>query len=542
MSLSHQASYAEAPRPRVWVVDDSPVECEAIRQTLAVSCDVGTFPDGPALVEALGQGAAPEVLVLDWYLPVMSGLEVCRFVRAHPATALVPVLLLTANTRVEDVEEALAAGADDYVFKPFRAAELTARVRALAARERKRRQQFEDERARRVLAEGTLTEVQAAEERAWRSELRFRLAARATRDAVWEWDPRTGAVDWTSGLHELFDHTPGRTRDDRNWWEAQLHPDDRERVVAGLDQVLASTQHEWQDTYRFRRGDGTWAFVVDRCHIVRDAEDRPVQVVGAMQDVTAQQEAEAERLRLLAEVHAQADFERQLIGIVSHDLRNPLGAITLAVSMLLQKAEDERQLRHAQRIQRAAERATRMIRDLLDFTRARQGRGLPVYPQRMDLHEVVHAALDELQAAWPERRIEARYEGSGAGEWDPDRVAQVLGNLVGNAMQYSPPDTRVRVEARGEEHGVVLTVHNDGLPIPLELKPRIFEPLERGMERPEDRGGRSIGLGLYIVRSIVVAHGGTVEVQSTTEAGTTFTVRLPRRPPTSGSPPTTPGA
>jgi len=535
-------SFAEAPRPRVWVIDDSPVECEAVRQALVTGCHVDTFPDGASLLEALGRGPPPEVLVLDWYLPGMSGLEVCRFVRAAPATALVPVLLLTANTRAEDVEEALAAGADDYVFKPFRPLELSARVRALAARERKRRQQLEDERARRVLAEGTLTEMQAAEERAWRSELRFRLAARATRDAVWEWDPRTGAVDWTSGLHELFGHSPGQTRDNREWWKAQLHPEDRDRVVAGLVAALGSAQNEWQDTYRFRRGDGTWAFVVDRCHIVRDAEDRPVQVVGAMQDVTAQQQAEAERLRLLAEVHAQADFERQLIGIVSHDLRNPLGAITLAVSMLLQKAEDERQQRHGQRIRRAAERATRMIRDLLDFTRARQGRGLPVYPQRMDLHEVVHTTLDELQAAWPERRIQSHYEGNGAGEWDPDRVAQVLGNLVGNAMQYSPPDTVVRVESRGEEHGVVLTVHNDGLPIPLELKPRIFEPLERGLERPEDRGGRSIGLGLYIVRSIVVAHGGTVDVQSTTEAGTTFTVRLPRRPPTNGNAPATPGA
>lgn len=522
------------PPPRVWVLDDSSVETEAIRRVLSPACQVETFTDGAALLEKLGQehGLLPEVLVLDWYLPGMSGLEVCRFVRSGPATSLIPVLLLTVNTRADDVVEALAAGANDYVFKPFRPVELEARVLALARLERQRRQLLEDERARRMLAEGTLTEVQAAEERAWRSELRFRLAARATRDAVWEWDPRTDAVDWTSGLHELFGHVSGNIRDTRAWWAERLHPEDRERVVRGLRQAVSSESHEWQDTYRFQRGDGTWAHVVDRCHIVRDSDNQAVQVVGAMQDVTEWQQTEAERLRLLAEVHAQADFERQLIGIVSHDLRNPLGAITLAASLLAQRPDaDDRQQRNVQRILRAAERATRMIRDLLDFTRARQGRGLPIYPRPMDLHEVVHAALDELQVAWPERRIVSEYEGTGAGSWDPDRIVQVLGNLVGNAMQYSPPDTVVRVMARGEDSGIVLEVHNKGLPIPGDIQSRIFEPLERGVERPEDRGMRSIGLGLYIVRSIVLAHGGTVEAHSTQEQGTTFTVRLPRQPP-----------
>ncbi|WP_426748438.1 ATP-binding protein [Myxococcus faecalis] len=519
--------------PLVWVLDDSAGETEAILRALTPICQVVTFTDGAALLEALGQGRTPDVLVLDWYLPGMTGLEVCRFVRQGSTTALLPVLLLTVNTRAADVVEAMAAGANDYVFKPFRPLELQARVTALASHERKRRQQLEDERARRLLAEGTLTEMQAAEERAWRSELRFRLAARATRDAVWEWDPRTGAVDWTSGLHEQFGYASSLIRDTRAWWEERLHPEDRERVVRGLRLAVSSQSHEWQENYRFQRGDGTWAHVVDRCHIVRDTEGIAVQVVGAMQDVTEMQQTESERLRLLAEVHAQADFERQLIGIVSHDLRNPLGAITLAASLLAQTPDaDERQQRNVQRIQRAADRATRMIRDLLDFTRARQGRGLPVYPRLMDLHEVVHAALDELQVAWPDRRILSEYTGNGVGQWDPDRVAQVLGNLVGNAMQYSAPDTVVRVVAQGEDSGgVVLEVHNQGLPIPLELKSRIFEPLERGLERPEDRGMRSIGLGLYIVRSIVVAHGGTVDVRSTQDDGTTFTVRLPRQAP-----------
>ncbi|MCP3136598.1 PAS domain-containing protein [Pyxidicoccus xibeiensis] len=795
------------PLPSVWVLDDSPAETEAIRRALAPACQVVAFADGPALLEAIGQGPAPEVLVLDWFLPGMTGLEVCRFLRANPATEHLPVLLLTANTRPEDVVEGLTAGANEYVFKPFRAAELSARVQTLVRWERTRRVALEAERARRVQVEGTLSAVQAAEERAWRSELRFRLAARATRDAVWEWDPRTDAVDWTSGVSEVFGHAPAAVRDTFEWWERHLHPEDRARVVRSLLATVDGPEHEWQSTYRFMRGNGTWAHVVDRCHIVRDGQERAVQVVGAMQDVTERQEAEAERTRLLeaerrareeadrqrarlatlfeqvpavlavlsapdqrflvanaqmrqlygqrrlvgltmreakpelegqgffelldtvfttgeafsaremparidrkndgeltegyfdfmyqpmldaegrvdavivfavevtasvharrkeselaralhdseqrlrsalaaanvgtwqvdlatrtdvrdanlnrilgleprevslpmedwlshihpedrpavekaverairergtfeaeyrilrpdgtvrwirdqgqvlvdtrgeprhftgaladitepkrltAEMRARADFERQLIGIVSHDLRNPLSAITLAVSVLLNRDKLEPRLeRHVQRIQRSAERATRMIRDLLDFTRARQGAGIPVYPREVDLHEVVHAVADEVHAAWPDRRIQVEQQGIGAGTWDPDRLAQMLGNLLGNALQYSPPDTLVRVMSRGGEDGVVLEVHNQGTPIAAEQLPRIFEPLERGVEKPEDRGGRSIGLGLYIVRSIAQAHGGTVQVRSTFEEGTTFTVRLPRHAPAS---------
>ncbi|MFP2934228.1 PleD family two-component system response regulator, partial [Pyxidicoccus sp. 3LG] len=140
--------------PSVWVLDDSPAETEAIRRALAPTCDVVTFGDGPALLEAIGQRPVPEVLVLDWFLPGMTGLEVCRFLRANPATEHLPVLLLTSNTDPEDVVEGLTAGANEYVFKPFRSAELSARVQTLVHWERRRRLALEAERARRVQVGG----------------------------------------------------------------------------------------------------------------------------------------------------------------------------------------------------------------------------------------------------------------------------------------------------------------------------------------------------------------------------------------------------
>ena len=510
--------------PLVWVVDDSPTEVEAIRRSLAPACRVEVFSNGEVLLESLHQQGLPDVLVLDWHLPGLSGIEVCRYLRGNPATAMLPILLLTSNTRPEDVEEGLLAGANDYGFKPFRPAELLARVHALSRWELRRKRSLADERARRLLAEGSLAEVRAAEERARRSELRYQLAARATRDVIWEWNPITGEVLHSPSFETFFGYAQQDVGDRIKWWTGQIHPEDRDQVLPALREAIEGKAGEWRGEYRLRRADGTWAHVVNRCQIVRDEEGRAIQVVGALQDVS-------EHKRLEEEARQRTAFERQLIGIVSHDLRNPLNAISLAAGALL-KSEDleERHRRNAIRVLTAAERATRMIRDLLDFTQARQGGGIPLNRRAADLHELVHTVLDEVQATHPERTLLVEQSGDGTGAWDPDRLAQVITNLLGNAIQYSPPDAPVKVTTRGEVDAVVLEVHNAGPPIAPELLGRIFEPMERGSHTQPGRSGRSIGLGLFIVRHIVLAHGGRVSVRSLVEEGTTFTVLLPRRP------------
>ncbi|MGZ3457130.1 MAG: ATP-binding protein, partial [Archangium sp.] len=231
--------------------------------------------------------------------------------------------------------------------------------------------------------------------------------------------------------------------------------------------------------------------------------------------------------RLYQEAQEAIRMREDVVAIVSHDLRSPLNAITLSTTLLLKREDvDERTAKAASRIFSAADRATRMIRDLLDFTRARVS-GIPIQPRPLDFHELVRRVVDEVSLAWPERRIALRASGAGGGEWDEDRLAQVVTNLVGNALQHSPASTPVRVSTRGEDGGVTLEVHNEGAPIPAALRPKLFEPYRRGEEAGEDRG--SLGLGLFITRQIVLGHGGTIDVRSTGEEGSTFTVRLPRR-------------
>ncbi|OJH37028.1 PAS domain S-box protein [Cystobacter ferrugineus] len=232
--------------------------------------------------------------------------------------------------------------------------------------------------------------------------------------------------------------------------------------------------------------------------------------------------------RLYQEAQDAIRVREDVVAIVSHDLRTPLNAISLSATALLKREDmDKRTLTAVSRIRAAADRATRMIHDLLDFNQARM-KGVPVHREPLDFHAHVLRVVKEVRLAHPDRHIAFHASGEGRGEWDGDRLAQVVTNLVGNALQHSPPGSPVRVCTRSEGSSVLFEVHNEnkGSAIPPEVLSNLFEPYRRG---PEARSGQgSLGLGLFITRQIVLAHGGDIHVRSTPEEGTTFTVRLPR--------------
>jgi signal transduction histidine kinase len=249
------------------------------------------------------------------------------------------------------------------------------------------------------------------------------------------------------------------------------------------------------------------------------------ELIRVLNDLKAR---EAELAGVNHALEERVEFERQLVGIVSHDLRNPLGAILMSAALLVRRANlDEAQLRTVNRISSAGNRAERMIRDLLDFTQARIGGGIPVQRAPMDMHGLARHIVDELRTAHLERVIQLAHSGDGGGEWDSDRVAQILTNLVRNALQNSPRGTPVRVESRGVGDSLLLIVHNQGAPISPETGAVLFEPMRRGASAGSKHQG--LGLGLFIVKQIVVAHQGAVEFQSSEAEGTTFTVSLPRQ-------------
>jgi signal transduction histidine kinase len=211
------------------------------------------------------------------------------------------------------------------------------------------------------------------------------------------------------------------------------------------------------------------------------------------------------------------------IGVLAHDLRNPLFAIVAGLDVLAASrnlSEEERGI--VARMFNSAQRMTTMIRDLLDHARTSLG-AFPHDPVPTDLRPVCQVAIDELRSIHPGRKITCEVAGDVEGNWDPLRLQQVVSNLVGNALEHSQGVVSVRME--GGEHDVVLSVHNDGDPIPPHVLPVLFEPFGRG-----DRSPNGLGLGLYIVRQIIRRHGGTIEVRSSPDLGTTFVSRWPRDP------------
>jgi signal transduction histidine kinase len=228
--------------------------------------------------------------------------------------------------------------------------------------------------------------------------------------------------------------------------------------------------------------------------------------------------AEAEALRIGA-------VQEQLMAVVGHDLRTPLSVITLGAKMLLRQPLDEGAARTVRRIEKSAGRMSAMIRDLLDFGRARRGQGIPFAPADVDVLEVVRGAFAEARAAHPARDVRFAADGALRLRADAERVAQVTTNLVVNALEHGAPGEPVTVTLSGGSAAVELSVYNAGEPIPEDRAASLFEPFARG--EGDDAGGH-LGLGLFIVREIVNAHGGNVEVRSSEGEGTTFVVRFPR--------------
>ncbi|PTL84911.1 ATP-binding protein [Vitiosangium sp. GDMCC 1.1324] len=256
----------------------------------------------------------------------------------------------------------------------------------------------------------------------------------------------------------------------------------------------------------------------------RDVDGTLLGLAGVVLEITDRKRAEEELRRA-------AEFRERLLGIVSHDLRNPLNAILLSSNALIRsEGIPEPQMKSVRRIITSAERMARMIADLLDFTRGRLGGGIPVAPRPVNLRLLCRQVLEELEAGNPGRLLRMEAQGNLQGEWDPDRLSQVLGNLGGNALAYSFEDASVDVVLHDEGEAVLIEVHNQGRPIPEELLPRIFEPFRRATEDSAGQHASGLGLGLYISRQIVQSHGGTLDVRSSKEEGTTFIVRLPRQP------------
>ncbi len=225
------------------------------------------------------------------------------------------------------------------------------------------------------------------------------------------------------------------------------------------------------------------------------------------------------------------DRSRQLfLAILGHDLHNPLTAIRMSSQLVSRTNADLESIEALSMIGTESEAMIKLTRDMIDFASTWLGSAMPLNCEPVDLEMICREVVEGFRATHPQRTLHFNPRGDLSGNWDAGRIRQVVSNLLGNAFQHGSPDEPVELSAASDGSAVVLRVHNEGVPIPPEALPTLFDPLVRHatVESALQRAPGSIGLGLYIVREIVNAKGGTISVDSTAQQGTTFTVRIPR--------------
>ena len=374
--------------------------------------------------------------------------------------------------------------------------------------------------AARKRADELVLKERTAQEELTLSQARLRQALRIGALCLWDVDVATGRRRYESDAARLLGFEAPRDVTDE-MYAAAIEPDDRKKEAEAFARALDRTLDGYQCAYRLNGVDGVQRIVVSSGQGFFNTDGTLIQFVGVLSDVT-----EPTRERALAEDRAL--FAEQMVGIVSHDLRNPLSAILMGVKLLAHGETTAGKVRVLGHVTSSAARAQRLIEELLDFTQARVGQGISVVPKVFDLHACVSSIVEELALAFPDGRIVHEQSGNGRVVADPDRIAQLLGNLVGNAMAYGTPDGTITVRSCVDALNASLMVHNTGAAIEEAQIQSLFEPMVRGV--PGDSGVRSVGLGLYIVKAIAAAHHGEVTVVSTQSGGTAFTFAFPNSP------------
>lgn len=244
----------------------------------------------------------------------------------------------------------------------------------------------------------------------------------------------------------------------------------------------------------------------------------------------AQTESMARYAKMLREA------QNLFLAILGHDVRTPLGAISMGAQVLLQdQTLPSKVLKVGLRIFNSSKRMDAIVRDLLDFSTSHLGDGIPVDPHMVDLAGICQGVVDEAKTFHPDRKIDLTIEGDMTGAWDGARMAQVFSNLISNAIQHGRPDTSIKVSMRGLPNEVLYEVRNAAELIPPARLRTLFDPVKRFAIRPASERVASrtqnLGLGLYVVKQIVAAHEGDVSVMSSEDDGVVFSARLPRITP-----------
>ncbi|AIZ63641.1 hypothetical protein PK28_07975 [Hymenobacter sp. DG25B] len=375
-----------------------------------------------------------------------------------------------------------------------------------------------------------LTEQKKVEAALLLSNERFQYVLRATSDAIYDWDIATDSIYWGEGLETLFGYRLEQNPTHFNLWSVSVHPDDVEAVLGGLMREVNETTHTlWQGQYRFRKANGTWAVVFDRGYIVRDADGRPLRMIGSMQDVTERREAE-ERQHLMADklFKQNADLQ-QFAYIVSHNLRAPL-ANAMGYVDLLTRVEKESEVfeESMKNLQASVQQLDEILTDVNRILAVRDKQG-GYRPEPVALAAVCRQALfgleEPLQECGGELICHIPEELMVPG--NRAYFHSIFHNLISNAIKYRSDERPLRIEIKAESApgaGTTITISDNGSGFDQEKAGEdIFQLYRRFHTHKKGRG-----IGLFLVKSHVESMGGRVTVRSQVNQGTQFILYFSR--------------
>jgi PAS domain S-box-containing protein len=362
------------------------------------------------------------------------------------------------------------------------------------------------------------------------SEQRFKMVARAVSDVVWDWNLTTNKVWWSDTFQSVFGYSLDELEPGMESWAKRVHPDDYQRVFNGIHQTIASGENAWGAEYRFRRKDGKYAVVQDRCQIMRDAAGHAYRMVGGISDHTERKQLETQFLRA-----QRMESIGTLAGGIAHDLNNVLAPILMSIDLLkIDSGENPQRLQLLETIQVSARRGADLVRQVLTFARGVDGQRVAV-----NLRHVFTDLEGIIRETFP-RNIQLSIQVP-TNIWpiigDPTQLHQVLLNLAvnardampnGGALTFVTENVTIEAEETGPANAlsagtyVQLKVSDTGCGVPPEIRDRIFEPFFTTKDQ-----GKGTGLGLATVHAVVKGHGGAIHVDSELGNGTTFTIQLP---------------
>lgn len=507
---------------KILIVDDRQENIDALK---AILSDTGyEILSATSGTEALKLTLRHEfaLILLDIVMDGMDGYEVAALIKGRKKYRHIPIIFLTAMVKdVEHIFKAYSIGAVDYIQKPLEPAIVRAKVAVFAELYKNKqwiKHQAEVIRQKELLEkEYELLEIKRTSERKFQD-----LVEGINHGFVWSADPDTFTFSYVSPRAELLLGYPlEQWQTERGFWANHLHPDDREPVLEMFKK--AQMGRDLSCDHRFFTIEGIEMSLHTGVRLARRGEGVGYELRGLSVDITYLKRIES---ALREAVHVRDEF----LSIASHELKTPITPLKLQVQQLhrlIQRGEavnTERLLKYIVTWNRQLDRLSHLIEDLLDVSRISAGR-LTIQPEEMDLPEMLREVVDRFKEESERTHNEICFSipEKLSGFWDRIRIEQVFINLISNALKYAPGKP-ILVGLSAQDDKIVLSVKDSGPGIPLEKQSKIFERFERAVSASDISG---LGLGLYISRQIIEAHGGSIRVETEPNKGSNFIVELP---------------